>query len=245
MPLSPHKNPTNPYISVVIPAYNESRYIEPTLERFLHQTDNNFELIVVDNNSTDNTGEIAKKYGARVLIEKSAGVAHARQKGCSEAKGEIIASTDSDTLVPDNWIETIAKKFKDNPDMVGYGGQGTLYSGPLTAKVMQHALYPFWVVDRVFSHGWNLIGYNMAMRKDAFIKAGGYKTELKQTEDIELSKRLRAVGRVVFDHRFYVATSGRRYKDGFLKGVMTYIPSWIARNIFKKDNKFLDLPTIR
>jgi len=240
-----HENPKNPKVSVVMPAYNEAEFIETTLKALLAQTYKDFELIVVDNNSTDNTGEIAKRYGARVIVEKEKGVAAARNTGFANAKGEIIACTDSDSIPPANWVEQIVEAYKKNPSMVAFGGGGLLYSGPNDARAAARFLFPsFSLLDRYLSGGWNLNGFNLSVRSEAFKKIGGFRKDLVMGEDIDLAKRLREVGNVGYDTGFLVNVSGRRYKDGLISGVMTYAPSYVARVLFKRE-AFMKFPAIR
>lgn len=240
-----HENPENPRISVVIPAYNEESFIATTLKSILNQTYKNFELIVVDNNSDDKTGEIAKKFGARVIVEKEKGVAWARQAGFMAARGAIIACTDSDSIVPENWLERIAHEFERDSSLAAFGGVGCLYSGAIDARAAGRYLFPlFWTIDKYLSGGWNLNGFNLAVARDAFLKIGGFRTDMKMGEDIDLAQRLRGIGKVDVDTGFSVYVSGRRYKDGLLSGMMTYAPSYIMRVLFKKE-EFLNFSPVR
>ena len=99
-------------ISVVIPAHNEEKYIGKCLNSIRKQTFKDYELIVVDNNSTDDTSKIAARYGARVIKETKQGITPARERGFKEAKAEIIARTDADAIVSPNWLKTINHTFK-------------------------------------------------------------------------------------------------------------------------------------
>lgn len=238
-PLLKHKNPENPHVTVVIPAYNEGEFIEPTLKSLLNQTYKNFELIVVNNNSTDNTAEIAEKYGARVLLEKEKGVAYARQKGFLEARGSIIASTDADSVVPEGWLAEIVKKYDSDPHLAGFGGLNNLYSGPVTARAAGRFLFPlFWRIDKFMNHGWNLVGFNMSVRKSYFVKIGGFNAALPMGEDVDLAQRLRAVGNVDIDPTLLVFSSGRRFRSGLILGVMSYAPYWISKVVLHRDKPF-------
>ena len=84
---------------------------------------------------------------------------------------------------------------------------------------------------------WNIPGSNIAFRKDAFLKVGGFREDLPIGEDVDLSLRLAGVGKVVLDYRFRVATSGRRYRKGFLQGTMTYAKNTIGRLLLRKEVK--------
>lgn len=240
------QNPQNPSISIVIPAFNEEKFLPKALESISKQDYQDFELIVVNNNSTDNTSKIAESFGAKVVFEPQQGVAFARQKGFLEAKGEIIASTDADAVLPPHWLFQIYQEFKKDKEIVALAGLCNLYSGPILVRSMAYYLfYPFLVLDKFFSGGWNLVGSNFAVKKKAFLEAGGFNTRLVLNEDVELSQRLRKIGKLSFNPNLLVQVSGRRYKDGLIHGLMNYIPSTVARLFFKKYDKFMKLPNIR
>lgn len=101
-------------LTLVIPAYNESRHLKLCLDAVSLQTILPDEVIVVDNNSTDKTVEIAKKYSfVKVVSEKKQGIYFARNKGFNTARGEIIARIDADSIIPKNWVEHIKDFYAD------------------------------------------------------------------------------------------------------------------------------------
>ncbi len=238
------RNAKKVMVSVVIPAFNEEKRIAQVLESLTSQTYTHFEVIVVDNNSTDKTAFIARSLGAKVVVEKKKGVGHARQTGFIAATGDIIASTDADTILPRSWLAKIVDHFDKDLSTTAVGGYATLYSGPKTAKfIIQHFSYAFMFFDRIVSGGWNLCGFNMAVRKDAFELCGGFDTSLQIGEDIDLSKKMRKLGTVVLAKDIRVKVSGRRYKDGYFKGVMDYVPHFLSRIVLRKPmvNSFRDV----
>jgi len=240
-----HINPKNPKASVVVPAYNEGKFIDATLKSLLNQTFKEFELIVVDNNSTDDTGDVARKYGARVVVEKAPGVAHARQAGFFASSAPIIATTDADAVVPENWLETIVNAYDKDKNLVGYTGLSRLYSGPVSARAAtSYLFYAFWLLDGFLSRGMNMLGSNMSVKRKAYLAIGGFRTNLPLGEDVDLAQRLKAQGKIVLNKDLLVFASGRRFKDGLLAGVMVYAPSWFARVVLRKD-KFLNFPSVR
>ncbi|MDO8639753.1 MAG: glycosyltransferase, partial [bacterium] len=206
----------------------------------------NFEIIVVDNNSTDDTVKIVESAGVKLITEKRKGVGFARQAGFLAAKGEIVATTDADTILPKDWISRIVSEFKKDKNLAAFGGLYTLYSGPITAKIaISFFAYPVWYCNKVLLGGWSLPGVNFAIRRDSFLKIGGFNTELRLEEDVDISQRLRAVGKVKLDPDFLVQTSGRRYRNGLLAGIFNYYhPSNLARTLLKK-NKFKNLSDVR
>ncbi len=240
-----HINPEKPRVTVVVPAYNEAEFIVPTLKSLINQTYQEFELIVVDNNSTDSTAEVAAEYGARVVVQKIKGVAAARQAGFFEAKGEIIVSTDADSVIPENWLEQIIKRYDQNENLVGFGGLSLLYSGAVSARAAGRYLFPlFWQVDKILSGGWNMAGFNMSVRKNAFLKIGGFNADLKMGEDIDLSQNLRKVGTVEIDPELIAYASGRRFADGLTPGLMIYGPWWVSKVILRREKPF-EFPAVR
>ena len=98
-------------VSVVIPVYNEEAYIGACLESLMKQNVKPDEIIVIDNNSTDNSVAIAQKYPVRIIHEKIQGMTPARNRGFNEARYAIIARTDADTILPVTWIKRIKKNF--------------------------------------------------------------------------------------------------------------------------------------
>ena len=106
-------------ISVIIPTFNEEENIAQCLVSLCHQTvlRSEYEIIVVDGGSKDATCEIAKKYADKVFTQTSKKVGGARNDGVKEARGDIIATTDADCILPPDWIKRIEMDFK-NPAIV-------------------------------------------------------------------------------------------------------------------------------
>ncbi|HSX30121.1 MAG TPA: glycosyltransferase family 2 protein [Candidatus Saccharimonadales bacterium] len=102
-------------VSVVIPAYNEEQHIAACLEAIACQTVRPFEVIVVDNNSTDSTVAIAHRYPFVTIVhEPRQGVMYARDAGFNAARGQVIGRIDGDSIVASDWIETIQTLFRDS-----------------------------------------------------------------------------------------------------------------------------------
>ena len=98
------KNNNTPLVSIILPTYNREHVISRSIDSVISQTYSNFELIIVDDGSTDNTSDILKKYEGKVeyIKQKNSGVSSARNTGIKLAKGEYIAFIDSD----DQWLPT-------------------------------------------------------------------------------------------------------------------------------------------
>jgi len=103
-------------ISVIIPVYNAEKTLKQCLDSVLNQTYKNYEVIVVDNNSTDKTKDITKEFQQKnkskkikYIFESKIGMGAARNTGEKKAKGEIILMTDSDCIVPKSWVKNMTK----------------------------------------------------------------------------------------------------------------------------------------
>ncbi len=219
-------------ISVVIPAYNEERLIGQCLDAFVRQrTHHAFEVIVVDNASTDRTTQIARSYAPRVPVrvirESRKGRGQARKTGFENAQGNIIASTDADTIVPMNWIETIAKTFERNRGLVGITGTvRVLDCDPATNKMINTLQPAMMRVGAAVVHYQLLNGFNFAVRAEAYRQSGGFDASLAGMEDYDLARKIGKIGRTAFVPSLTVTFSGRRFKQGFMKGIFDYAKSF-------------------
>lgn len=202
----------HPKISVVIPAYNEEKDLGECLESFKKQTfpSSNFEVIVVDNNSTDKTVQIAQSYGVRVIGCQVQGVAVARAAGSDTAYGEIIAGTDADTIVADDWLEKIWHHFEKDSKLVYF--TGPVYFKDINAIFSKLSYITFDIFQRfnflirkpIFS------GFNYAVKAESYKAVGGIKSKLESAEDTDLSFRLSKKGKVGYFEDCIVHTSVRR-----------------------------------
>jgi glycosyltransferase involved in cell wall biosynthesis len=202
--------------SVVVPAYNESAYLGRALDSLLHQDyQGTYEVIVVDNNSCDDTAAIAARYGVRVVKEPQQGVCAARQRGVDCARGEIIISTDADTTQPRDWLRTIDARFAESARVVAVAGPCRYKDPSWWAKAYPTLL--FGSVGAIYA----LTGFvfyvsatNFAVRRTAF---PGYDLKLTQGGDeLDLLRRLRKRGEVSWERQNVVTTSARRLQRGLL-----------------------------
>lgn len=199
-------------ISAVIPAYNEENHIGFCLEHLLGQEEKADEIIVVDNNSTDNTAKIARSYGVHVVEEKKQGMIHARNKGFNTARFEIIARTDADTILPSDWILKIKENFK-NENIDALSGPAYFFKLPSFIQISHlPTLVFFRIVGKLLKHD-SLYGPNMALRNSIWqkLKNEVCLTDSKAHEDIDLAMHLNRYGRIKFDESLRVYTSPRRW----------------------------------
>ena len=212
-------------ISVVVPTYNEEKNIEKCLEALLNQSlpKEEYEIIVVDGKSYDNTYEIAKSYADKVIQQISHGVGGARNDGVDIAEGEIIATTDADCEPFEEWLEVICKKFEDE-SVVALTGILKPYDFTDMNRL------DIFIYKRLFdASNWLLVafswlghyhlcGANSAFRKDVFQKVGGY-LPLAYADDVEIFKRIKKKGKIMLDRKMKIRYSVRRIKK---IGLMNY-----------------------
>ncbi len=211
-------------ISVVIPAFNEEKRIGLCLKSIQNQSVAPFEIIVVDNNSTDNTAKIAKEMGAKVIFEKNQGISFARNAGFNNAKGEIIARTDADTIVPSNWIEVINQHFEKDDKLDALSGPAVFGLNVLTPLVR---FLVFEANKRIFGHD-TLYGPNLAIRKSTWERIKNYlcMDDEKVHEVYDISIHIGKSGKIVFDKSLKVRTSARRLRHNPSTLLVDYLVKW-------------------
>jgi glycosyltransferase involved in cell wall biosynthesis len=202
--------------SVVVPAYNEAAFVGATLKALQHQDfTGQYEIIVVDNNSSDDTAAIAASYGVTVVSEPVTGVCQARQRGAAQARGEILVSTDADTVQPPDWLSRIDRQFRRADDVVAVGGPCRFSNPSWWAGFFAQLL--FWMVATVFSWTGRVVyisATNTAVRRSDF---PGYNPLMTQGGDeLDLLRRLKPAGLVVWDPDNVVLTSPRRLQKGLV-----------------------------
>jgi len=213
-----------PKISVVIPAHNEEHYIGDCLTSLKRQTFTDFEIIVVDNNCTDNTVSIAKSYGVRVVKEPIQGTTPARQKGFSVASSPIIARTDADTVLPPEWLTMIYDYFQSHPEVSAISGSfhppiGTSF---ITVFMFVNFMRLYRVIHKILTGHENLYGPNMGLR-NAILKDIRVCTDDRRVhEDVDLACHIARVGPIHYVSKLQTTYSLRRLKRAFFLTSLEY-----------------------
>jgi len=219
---------SKPRISVVIPTYNEEKNIRRALFKLNHQTipREEYEVIIVDGGSQDRTCEIAEEMGAKVIMQKRKGIGGARNDGFLAAKADFVATTDADCIVPNQWLELFLEDFQKTQVVAVTGPDG-----PIEKSWKSNLIY---FLFRYYIQGLTLFGYygtagpNSAFRKSVFLKIGGYKS-LPYNEDVEISLRIKKLGKIVYDARIFVNLSVRRLEQ---KGYINLILKWLKGDLY-------------
>ena len=199
-------------ISVVVGVWNEEKFIESCLKSISNQTipRQDYEIIVADGGSKDNTVKIAKKYADVVLEGGYKPVGAARQAGLKKAGGKIVAFTDGDGTVPREWLETMVKAFEEQGIICVTGPIECLEKEvPLS---IEQAVWIWMKTAKLFTllNIAGAIGSNFAVDKKSFMKIGGFR-KIK-LEDTDASFRLAKIGKLKYLDNIPVKTSVRRFE---------------------------------
>jgi glycosyltransferase involved in cell wall biosynthesis len=220
-------------VSIVIPVYNEAVHLAACLGAIARQTVQPYEVIVVDNNSTDGSAAVAGAYDfVTVLREPKQGVVHARNRGFDAASGAIIGRIDADSVLPTDWVASVQQVFAD-PDVDAVSGVALYYNVALAPLFNAIDLFfrrrlSWQLKDRVY-----LWGANMALRRSAWQRVkpalcnrGG----MHEDYDVAIHLQERG-GMVVFDERLQAQVSSRRIDVGYLS-FMRYV--WVSPQTYSQ-----------
>lgn len=204
-------------VSIVIPVYNEAERLGACLEALGCQTVPPAEVIVVDNNSTDETVQIARSFKfVRVVRESRQGVVHARNRGFDVARSAVIGRIDADTIVTSNWVESVQRIFT-NRSIDAVSGSITYHDIPFPSFFARLELYfRQRIADRMGDEVF-LYGANMAIRRTAWLRTQRHVcTQGGIHEDFDLAIHAQETGaRVAFDSSLHAFISLRRFDGSF------------------------------
>ena len=213
----------NPLVSVVIPTYNRAAIVTGAIDSVISQDYPEKEAVVVDDGSTDSTGEYLKeRYSGRIRYiyqdnrEKSA----ARNRGIREAKGEFICMLDSDDVLLPGALSAMADCFRKNPGADAVYGlsirkdkEGKERRTDANRKYPEGDILPFFLKERFINNN------SFMIRRELMLRYGMYREELTNHEDYEMLLRLASKLKFYFCGSFtcMVRRSGQSAKDNYNK----------------------------
>lgn len=170
-----------PLVSVIIPVYNMKDYVGETIESVLKSDYTNYEIVIVDDGSSDNSDEVCRKYAdendnIRFYIQKNAGASAARNKAIQKAAGEFILPLDGDDKISVNYISEAVKAFQNMPELKVVGSEAEFF-GDREGKWELPAFSLRQLARR------NQMNCSSMYRRSDWEKAGGYCEEIKGRED--------------------------------------------------------------
>jgi biofilm PGA synthesis N-glycosyltransferase PgaC len=185
-------------VTVVLPSFNESKEICSAIEEIHKQTYKDFEAIIVDDGSKDNTVELATacirdKPEFRIVEQQHGGLTHARNTGIREARGEIVFFAEADCVYDDSYLEKAVKALEQNPDSSAVCLTGAPLKLRTTVATNSIEIENF-VQHRLLSQGKIKPFYAWVFKTDVLRKLGGYDEKLFQGEDKDMFRRFISAG---------------------------------------------------
>lgn len=191
---------SSPLVSVLMPVYNAQRYVAQAIESILQQTFTEFELIILDDGSTDRSLQILQRYAARdprirLISRENCGIAATRNQLIAEASAELIAVMDADDVALPQRLARQVNFLQQHPQIICLGSSYELIDArgrqiTTLAVPLQHA-----EIERQALAGHASVFQPCAMmRRTAVMQIGGYDTSLKLASDLDLWLRLSEIG---------------------------------------------------
>jgi len=219
-------------ISFIIPTRNEEKYIGGCLQSIKNQKKKNYEIIVVDTLSEDDTVKIAKRYQAKIIKEPRRGISFGRNTGAKKAKGEILVFTDADVRFEKDFTEKIDEKFKDDI------GGGILNLTFFDGNSFDRFAFRFWnfIIKNLIRSGFVMTnGSCFVYEKKLFWAVNGFDESLTTNEDNDLARRISKLKRFCFFNDIVAYTSIRRTaKNGYLKYIKIHTKATLLYFINRK-----------
>ncbi|MFW6116145.1 MAG: glycosyltransferase family 2 protein [bacterium] len=185
-----------PKVSVVIPAYNHAPYVAQTISSILAQTWRDFEIIVVDDGSTDETPQIIAQFGdqIRYVWQANRGIAAARNTGIRQARGEFISFLDDDDLWAPDYLETVVPVLEQDPDTMAVhtGWQAIDEKGRPLSRRSVRVVPPDQLFDALLVGGF-FTGACVTVRKTCLDRVGPLDEMLQGCDDLDLWLRISRV----------------------------------------------------
>jgi glycosyltransferase involved in cell wall biosynthesis len=213
----------NPLISIIIPVKNEQKTLKKCLDSLKKLNYDNYEIIVVDDNSSDGTLQILNSYPKIQIIKTPGiGISGCKNLGSKQAKGAYIVFTDADCIFHSEWLNELYKGF-ESVEIVGVGGdqlspEDETEFGKMVQRFLKEVVS--FVGDYVKKEGYTspalsqngikLIptnhnsNCNAMYKKEAFDKVGGFLEELRCGEDVELDYRIKKIGKLMYNPKAIV-----------------------------------------
>ncbi len=224
-------------ISIVIPTYNEEKYIGETLESLMKQTLKPDEIIIADYNSKDNTKSICESFNVKFVKVDKPGIGYGRQIGFEHAKGDIFVSASADVFYPINWLEELTKPLRKE-DIVATIGSISLKDANKIEKIGSYLLNNIFI-PMAFSL--NLVfasADNLAIKSNIYKQIKGINPNLQTGEDTDLIIRAKKIGKIIYVKKANVFTSNRRIRKwNYLKYIYFHTKNFLSYNLFKKAAK--------
>lgn len=252
-------------ITVFIALYNSEKYIKQTLESILNQTFTNFEIVIINDASTDNSVNIIESFNeARIRLihnETNKGISYNRQKGIEEAKGKYIAILDSDDIAMPNRLEKQFLFLENNPDIALCGTNANFIDENNNIINHIHAInFDSELIKVMLLFANQFINSSVLLRKDIAIRIGGYNKQIGEDYDlfVRIAEKYKTANldEKLVSYRMHAISDSRIKKDLYTiaeKEILAYQYSKLDINnrleyipflLFHKNNKMIKVKDI-
>jgi glycosyltransferase involved in cell wall biosynthesis len=230
-------------ISFVVPCFNEEKNIGSCVESIHREAEMfacNFEIIVVDNLSTDRTAAIARRHGASVVRCEQKGVVWARRAGCGASTHEFVACVDADNVLPKGWLQSAFAGFRSDK-VVAVTGPIVFHDLPTSIRILSIGFFlSAWILHQFMPV---MQGGNFVVRRSALKEVGGFDTSCAfYGEDTAQAVLLSKVGQIKFIPRMWLYSSARRLlAEGIVRVTLrysaNYLSVWLRGRPFTNDHR--------
>lgn len=227
-------------LSIIVPTLEEEKCIGTTLSRLKSELSIPHEIIVSDGGSSDATVGIAGKFADQVICfdgKTRQTISQGRNAGAKAARGEILFFTDADCAIPeaDVFFQKALSHFAADQNLVGLTGQVRVF--PEEETMIDRTMWNFMnlvsqLQNNVRHRGDAAGGEFQMVRRQAFLRIGGYREDLVTCEDRDLFRRLAQSGRTMFDPQLIVFHSGRRqHQVGWTRMTLLFFINTISLSL--------------
>lgn len=220
-------------ISIIIPTYNEEKYLETTLDYIVHfmPPAYNYEIIIIDNNSTDRTIDIAEKFDTIILKKQSGTIGTLRNIGVKHSKGKILLFLDADVSLTEQWKDNFPKTFNNlikNTNLV----TGSTYGVSQTDNLIEK----YWFAPLLEKPLGHINSGHLIVTRKLFDAINGFDEALITGEDYDFSRRCKAYGASIFDD-----SSLHVHHEGYPKTIKAFFrrEAWHGMGDFQSLKHFI------
>lgn len=242
------------FVSVIIPVFNGEGTVKLCLESVFQSEYRNFEVIVVDDGSTDHSASVARQFPCQVLgMEKNLGAAAARNRGANVSLGEILFFLDSDIIIEKNTIAQIVETFHGRPDISALFCSYQKNTIPSNFFSLYKNLVHHYTHQTSRADAATFCGGFGAIRREVFLQFHGFDESHRSLEDIELGYRLHQSGHKIYLNKKIQVTHCKYYsllgllKSDLLHRAIPWTKIMLEKKIFRSDlntkiNNVLSIP---
>ena len=245
---------TTLFVSIIIPVYNAEKTVGDCLKSVYTSIYTDFEVVVVDDNSTDDSLDIVNQFPCKIIrIAENSGPASARNKGAKASRGEILFFLDSDIIIERNTLEQIVKSFRSKPNISALFCSYQKNTIPSNFYSQYKNFVHHYTHQNSLEDAATFCGGFGAIKREPFFKFGGFDESHRSLEDMEFGYRLYKAGCKIYLNKEIQVTHCKNYtfasltKSDVLDRAIPWTKLMLHNKLFKSDlnvklNNVLSVP---